>query len=98
MSSIPEAVTCTFERTYSDTVRGRRGGRNLECGSATGCTCPCGQMTVCADVLGGRGSTWVVVGRTAAASRMGPVLGLMLVRVGPGETGLQVTDDGAELA
>lgn len=55
-------------------------------------------MTVCADVLGGRGSTWVVVGRTAAASRMGPVLGLMLVRVGPGETGLQVTDDGAELA
>jgi hypothetical protein len=60
---------------------------------------PSGQMTVGADVLG----EWRLdTGRGWAQSRQitGPArfLGLVLVRVGLGETGLQVTDDGAELA
>ena len=67
-----------------------------------GRTCPSGQMTVGAYVLGERRSTHTHTGRGWAQSRRitGPARfsGLVLVRVGLGETGLQVTDDGAELA
>lgn len=63
-----------------------------------GRTCPCGQMTAGADVLGRWRSTWVVVGRRAVGSQTGQFLGTVLVRVGLGETGLQVTNDCAELA
>lgn len=55
-------------------------------------------MTAGADVLGGWRSTRVVVERRVLGSRTGRFLGLVLVRVGLGETGLQVTDDCAELA
>lgn len=54
-------------------------------------------MTVVADALGGSQSTGRVVGREAVGAGEGGS-GLVSVRVGLAETGLQVTDDGAELA